>query len=383
MATTVAVVNGHSGHGEKLKSDISDVRLFSGYLAGSSEFKRVGFNIRTGKYRWEKKWSKQTDESLRQVPSSIATRFHCIAPPATFSVVIFKWLGVIVARRARGRSYDAREPTRMEAKELKFEVIQIEVWLTTFLISRQPYDKLSASSQEYQPVQYDLSDDNDGMDGAGATGAIIPSPLALGAKFNIMSTMIQLLNLKRAINSVTKTIVDNAASGSFVDHTFPEASEILEKMTKQSQAWNTRDSVVASPTVSGGITAEQCRRDEERDQDITHLKMHMDLLTKHLISVDEVVDDEPEEGGPVESEKLDNSDDALKKEKEKKKELVLKTIPRPPPLFPQQLKKKTDDTKFSEFMAMLNQLTINVPLVEALEKMPGYMKFMKDLFTKK
>ncbi|PHT73135.1 hypothetical protein T459_23920 [Capsicum annuum] len=67
MATTVAVVNGHSGHGEKLKSDISDVRLFSGYLAGSSEFKRVGFNIRTGKYRWEKKWSKQTDESLRQV----------------------------------------------------------------------------------------------------------------------------------------------------------------------------------------------------------------------------------------------------------------------------------------------------------------------------
>ncbi|KAM3320778.1 hypothetical protein P3S67_007980 [Capsicum chacoense] len=61
MATTVAVVNGHSGHGEKLKSDISDVRLFSGYLAGSSEFKRIGFNIRTGK------WSKQTDESLRQV----------------------------------------------------------------------------------------------------------------------------------------------------------------------------------------------------------------------------------------------------------------------------------------------------------------------------
>ncbi|KAF3653616.1 Chaperone protein dnaJ 16 [Capsicum annuum] len=44
------------------------------------------------------------------------------------------------------RSYDAREPTKMEAKELKSEVIRREVWLTTFLISRQPCDKLSTSS---------------------------------------------------------------------------------------------------------------------------------------------------------------------------------------------------------------------------------------------
>ncbi|XP_016463836.2 uncharacterized protein LOC107786852 [Nicotiana tabacum] len=32
---------------------------------------------------------------------------------------------------------------------------------------------------------------------------------------------------------------------------------------------------------------------------------------------------------------------------------------------------------------MLNQITISVPFVEALEKMPGYAKFMKDLVTKK
>ncbi|PHT46147.1 hypothetical protein CQW23_15305 [Capsicum baccatum] len=34
-------------------------------------------------------------------------------------------------------------------------------------------------------------------------------------------------------------------------------------------------------------------------------------------------------------------------------------------------------------MNMLKQLTINVPLVGALEQMPGYAKFMKDLLTKK
>ena len=32
---------------------------------------------------------------------------------------------------------------------------------------------------------------------------------------------------------------------------------------------------------------------------------------------------------------------------------------------------------------MLKQLSIDVPLVEALEQMPGYAKFIKDLVTKK
>ncbi|XP_070013685.1 uncharacterized protein [Nicotiana sylvestris] len=35
------------------------------------------------------------------------------------------------------------------------------------------------------------------------------------------------------------------------------------------------------------------------------------------------------------------------------------------------------------FIDMMKSLTINVPLVEALEQMPGYAKFMKDLVTKK
>ena len=58
-------------------------------------------------------------------------------------------------------------------------------------------------------------------------------------------------------------------------------------------------------------------------------------------------------------------------------------MPRPPPTFPQRLVKKTEDGKYRCFITMLKQLSINVPSVEALEQMPGYDKFMKDIVTKK
>ena len=58
-------------------------------------------------------------------------------------------------------------------------------------------------------------------------------------------------------------------------------------------------------------------------------------------------------------------------------------MPMPPPPFPQRLVKKTEDDKYRHFITMLKQISINVPLVEALEQMPGHAKFMKDLVTKK
>ena len=58
-------------------------------------------------------------------------------------------------------------------------------------------------------------------------------------------------------------------------------------------------------------------------------------------------------------------------------------MPIPPPPFPQILVKKIEDGKYRRFITMLKQLSINLPLVEALEQTPGYAKFMKDVVTKK
>ena len=68
----------------------------------------------------------------------------------------------------------------------------------------------------------------------------------------------------------------------------------------------------------------------------------------------------------------------------KNAEEPMKVIPmtRPPLPFPQILVKNTEDGKYRRFITMLKQLYIIVPLVEALEQMPGYAKFMKDLVTK-
>ncbi|KAK4717968.1 hypothetical protein R3W88_016306 [Solanum pinnatisectum] len=91
-----------------------------------------------------------------------------------------------------------------------------------------------------------------------------------------------------------------------------------------------------------------------------------------------------------EAEQVDDLEDAQPiakpvraKEKVAEETLSLQQIPRPPPPFPQRLKKKFEDGKFSKFITMLRQLSVNIPLVEALEQMPGYAKFMKDLVTKK
>ncbi|XP_070055187.1 uncharacterized protein [Nicotiana tomentosiformis] len=58
-------------------------------------------------------------------------------------------------------------------------------------------------------------------------------------------------------------------------------------------------------------------------------------------------------------------------------------MPRPPPPYPQRLAKKNGENQFKRFIDMMKSLSINVPLVEALEQISGYAMFMKDLVTKK
>ncbi|XP_038880410.1 uncharacterized protein LOC120072063 [Benincasa hispida] len=58
-------------------------------------------------------------------------------------------------------------------------------------------------------------------------------------------------------------------------------------------------------------------------------------------------------------------------------------VRRDPPPFSSRLKKKDDNKQFKRFLDVLRQLHINIPLVEALEQMPSYVKFLKDILVNK
>ncbi|KAK8627859.1 hypothetical protein V6N13_135457 [Hibiscus sabdariffa] len=56
---------------------------------------------------------------------------------------------------------------------------------------------------------------------------------------------------------------------------------------------------------------------------------------------------------------------------------------RPPLPFPQRLKKQKQDYQFKKFFDILKHVHINFPLVEALQQMPNYAKFLKDMVSRK
>ncbi|KAL4379343.1 hypothetical protein GQ457_02G031760 [Hibiscus cannabinus] len=54
-----------------------------------------------------------------------------------------------------------------------------------------------------------------------------------------------------------------------------------------------------------------------------------------------------------------------------------------PPPFPQRLRKQKYEYQFGKFLDILKQVHINLPLVEAIEQMSNYAKFLKDIVSKR
>lgn len=51
--------------------------------------------------------------------------------------------------------------------------------------------------------------------------------------------------------------------------------------------------------------------------------------------------------------------------------------------FPQRFQKKKFDAQFSKFFKIFKKIHINIPFADALEQMPNYAKFMKEVMSKK
>ncbi|XP_075097929.1 uncharacterized protein LOC142175246 [Nicotiana tabacum] len=56
---------------------------------------------------------------------------------------------------------------------------------------------------------------------------------------------------------------------------------------------------------------------------------------------------------------------------------------RPPPPFPQRLQKVKDNAAYKKFLDILKQVQINIPLVDILQEVPKYAKYIKDIVINK
>jgi hypothetical protein len=51
--------------------------------------------------------------------------------------------------------------------------------------------------------------------------------------------------------------------------------------------------------------------------------------------------------------------------------------------YPKNLSKKDKESQFARFMDIFKRFHINILFMEAMEKMPTYAEFMKELLSKK
>ena len=65
----------------------------------------------------------------------------------------------------------------------------------------------------------------------------------------------------------------------------------------------------------------------------------------------------------------------------KQKEKVQAYIPAVP--FPQRFQKAKREEQFSKFLEIFKKIEINIPFVEAINQMPNYAKFLKEILSKK
>ncbi|XP_015166978.1 uncharacterized protein [Solanum tuberosum] len=93
----------------------------------------------------------------------------------------------------------------------------------------------------------------------------------------------------RSLNYVTKHVVDAVCGGSFMRKSFAESIQLLDEVSKNNRAWYTRDAEVGEFGYKFELSAEQRKKEEERDQDMAHMRTQIDLLTDHIVAKSEKV----------------------------------------------------------------------------------------------
>ncbi|XP_057723786.1 uncharacterized protein LOC130939715 [Arachis stenosperma] len=89
----------------------------------------------------------------------------------------------------------------------------------------------------------------------------------------------------------------------------------------------------------------------------------------------------PQEEGSNEKGKEQDGVQTTASSPQKEKGMPKLNISRAP--YPQQLKKKEDDNQFVKFLEIFKKLQINIPFIKAIQQIPAFIKYMKELLPRK
>ena len=120
------------------------------------------------------------------------------------------------------------------------------------------------------------------------------------------------------------------------------------------------------------------RRDENEHVKAVTLRSGKDLETKEKPSVTEEVEAEK----VIQPSQSDDTNKEQLKEKQSEENTTEAKASISVP-YPQRLKKHKLDKQFTKFMDVFIKLHINIPFADALDQMPSYVKFMKDILSQK
>ncbi|KAK8565000.1 hypothetical protein V6N12_058576 [Hibiscus sabdariffa] len=158
------------------------------------------------------------------------------------------------------------------------------------------------------------------------------------------------------------------------------------KVGQISQILNTRPigRFPSDTEVAKGATHEQCKAITTRSGKILEptskqrgTAANTSAATDAPVKADEPAKVEEDHNDPTNTHTGESSAEPSHTKSNKLEEI------KPPPPFPQRLKKQKQDYQFKKFFDILKQVHINLPLVEALQQMPNYAKFLKDMVSRK
>ncbi|KAL4362632.1 hypothetical protein GQ457_04G024140 [Hibiscus cannabinus] len=177
----------------------------------------------------------------------------------------------------------------------------------------------------------------------------------------------------QGVNTPTRMMLDAAANGTILDNSAEEAFEILDRLANNDYQFPSN------------------RRELSQEATLKSLETQVGQFTQMLSArpQDTYIETVPSKEAQVNKYELPvgatTSPNAVASPgKSTKFDKVCKSEEiRLPPPFPQRLRKQKNEYKFKKYLDILKQVHINLPLVEAIEQMPNFAKFLKDIVCKR